>query len=94
VHGISCAWNQDDHPDKGINCLYLTRNNFLKLEEKGIGTVRTTKIEIDGECHHQITDIIGLQDELGAESLKGSGLIAGETSRVYDGIFIITLVTA
>jgi acetyl-CoA carboxylase/biotin carboxylase 1 len=46
------------------------------------------------ECHHQITDIIGLQDELGAESLKGSGLIAGETSRVYDGIFIITLVTA
>lgn len=28
------------------------------------------------------------------ESLKGSGLIAGETSRAYDDIFTITLVTA
>jgi acetyl-CoA carboxylase/biotin carboxylase 1 len=91
---FSCAWNQDDQPDKGINYLYLTRNNFLKLEEKGIGAVRTTEIEVDGERRHKITDIIGLQDGLGVESLKGSGLIAGETSRAYDDIFTITLVTA
>jgi acetyl-CoA carboxylase/biotin carboxylase 1 len=31
---------------------------------------------------------------LGVECLKGSGLIAGETSRAYDDIFTITLVTA
>lgn len=40
-----------------------------------------------------ITDIVGLQEGLGVESLKGSGLIAGETSRAYDDIFTITLVT-
>jgi acetyl-CoA carboxylase / biotin carboxylase 1 len=32
-------------------------------------------------------------DGLGVENLKGSGLIAGETSRAYDKIFTITLVT-
>jgi acetyl-CoA carboxylase / biotin carboxylase 1 len=41
-----------------------------------------------------LTGRIGLQDGLGVESLKGSGLIAGETSRAYDDIFTITLVTA
>ena len=91
---FSCAWNQDDQPDKGVNYLYLTRNNFLKLEEKGLGAVRTVEIEVDGERRHKITDIIGLQDGIGVESLKGSGLIAGETSRAYDDIFTITLVTA
>jgi hypothetical protein len=39
---------------------------------------------------------IGLQDGLGIESLKGSGLpvIAGETSRAYDDIFTTTLAAA
>ena len=34
-----------------------------------------------------------LTDGLGVENLKGSGLIAGETSRAYDEIFTVTLVT-
>ena len=38
--------------------------------------------------------VLGLGDGLGVESLRGSGLIAGETSRAYDDIFTITLVTA
>lgn len=91
---FSCAWNDDDHPEKGIRYLYLTPENFLNLQDKGIDAVRTIEIEVDGERRHQITDIIGLQDGLGVESLKGSGLIAGETSRAYDDIFTITLVTA
>jgi len=32
----------------------------------------------------QITDIIGSQDGLGVESLRGSGLIIGDTSRAYN----------
>ncbi|KAG8760233.1 acetyl-coenzyme-A carboxylase [Serendipita sp. 396] len=52
------------------------------------------EIEDEGETRYKITDIIGLQDGLGVECLKGSGLIAGETSRAYDDIFTITLVTA
>ncbi|KAF7294479.1 hypothetical protein MKEN_01440400 [Mycena kentingensis (nom. inval.)] len=91
---FSVAWNDDAHPEKGIKYLYLTRDKFLKLEEMGGESVRTVEIEVDGERRHKITDVIGLQDGLGVESLKGSGLIAGETSRAYDDIFTITLVTA
>ena len=91
---ISCAWNVEDHPDKGINYLYLTHENLLKLREKGTESVLTTEVEENGERRHKITDIIGLQHGLGVECLKGSGLIAGETSRAYDDIFTITLVTA
>jgi acetyl-CoA carboxylase/biotin carboxylase 1 len=54
--------------------------------------VHTIEIQENGERRHKLTDIIGLH--LGVESLKGSGLIAGETSRAYDDIFTITLVTA
>ncbi|KAI0272407.1 acetyl CoA carboxylase [Gloeopeniophorella convolvens] len=91
---FSTAWVNKDQPEKGFNYLYLTQENYLKLQEKGAGAVRTEEIEEDGERRHKITDIIGLQDGLGVESLKGSGLIAGETSRAYDDIFTITLVTA
>lgn len=91
---FSAAWNDIDHPEKGVSYLYLTPDNFLKLQEKGADAVRTVEIEENGERRFKITDIIGLQDGLGVESLKGSGLIAGETSRAYDDIFTITLVTA
>ena len=91
---FSVAWNQQNQPEKGISYLYLTPENWLKLQEKGTGSVLTEEIEEAGERRHKITDIIGLQDGLGVECLKGSGLIAGETSRAYDDIFTITLVTA
>ncbi|KZP16603.1 acetyl CoA carboxylase [Athelia psychrophila] len=91
---FSVAWKEQDKPEKGIDYLYLTRENYLTLQDKGPDAVRIAEIEVDGEQRYQITDIIGLQDGLGVESLKGSGLIAGETSRAYDDIFTITLVTA
>ncbi|KAH7335147.1 acetyl CoA carboxylase [Rhizoctonia solani] len=91
---FSCAWNVKDQPEKGVNYLYLTPENHAKLNEKGAGSVLTTQIEDEGETRFKITDVIGLQDGLGVECLRGSGLIAGETSRAYDDIFTITLVTA
>ncbi|VDC06097.1 unnamed protein product [Peniophora sp. CBMAI 1063] len=91
---FSAAWNDAANPEKGFQYLYLTHENWLKLEEKAPGAVRTVEVEEGGERRHKITDIIGLQDGLGVESLRGSGLIAGETSRAYDDIFTITLVTA
>jgi len=91
---FSVAWNVPDSPDKGIDYLYLTPESYLNLQEKGGQSVLTTEIEVDGERRHKITDIIGLQDGLGVECLQGSGLIAGETSRAYDDVFTITLVTA
>ncbi|KAG7093554.1 hypothetical protein E1B28_007224 [Marasmius oreades] len=91
---FSAAWNDDAHPEKGVSYLYLTHENYLKVSEKGAEAVQTVEIEVNGERRHKITAIIGLQDGLGVESLRGSGLIAGETSRAYDDIFTITLVTA
>ncbi|PFH51931.1 hypothetical protein AMATHDRAFT_141248 [Amanita thiersii Skay4041] len=91
---FSAAWNHDEQPEKGISYLYLTPENYLKLQEKGNDIVRTVEIEENGERRHKLEAIIGLQDGLGVESLRGSGLIAGETSRAYDDIFTITLVTA
>ena len=91
---FSAAWSDIKHPEKGINYLYLTPENLMKIEEKGKDIVRVEEIKDEGERRFKITDIIGLQDGLGVESLRGSGLIAGETSRAYDDIFTITLVTA
>lgn len=91
---FSAAWVDKGRPEKGFKYLYLTPERLGELKNKGERSVITQKIVDDGETRYQITDIIGLQDGLGVESLKGSGLIAGETSRAYDDIFTITLVTA
>lgn len=94
VDAFSAAWVDSTRPEKGFKYLYLTPEKLGELKKKGERSVMTTRIEEDGETRYQITDIIGLQDGLGVESLKGSGLIAGATSRAYDDIFTITLVTA
>jgi acetyl-CoA carboxylase/biotin carboxylase 1 len=91
---FSVAWNDAQRPEKGIKYLYLTRENHLRIQEKTPKALKVEEIEDEGERRYRITDLIGLQDGLGVESLKGSGLIAGETSRAYDDIFTITLVTA
>ncbi|KAI5477007.1 hypothetical protein MNV49_006965 [Pseudohyphozyma bogoriensis] len=94
VEAFSAAWVDASRPEKGFKYLYLTPEKLGELKNKGERSVVTKKIEEEGEIRYQITDIIGLQEGLGVESLKGSGLIAGETSRAYDDIFTITLVTA
>lgn len=94
VDKFDVAWVDASRPEKGFKYLYLTAEKLGELKNQGEKSVITQKIEDEGETRYQITDIIGLQDGLGVESLKGSGLIAGETSRAYDDIFTITLVTA
>ena len=88
------AWRERDRPEKGFDYLYLTPENLDKLNALGSGSVITNEIEVNGERRHQLTSIIGLKDGLGVECLRGSGLIAGETSRAYDDIFTISMVTA
>ena len=41
---------------------------------------------------YKITDIIGKEEGLGTENLRGSGMIAGESSLAYEGIITINLV--
>lgn len=88
------AWREPGKPEKGFDYLYLTPANLDKLNDMGEGSVITEEIEVDGERRHRLTTIIGHKDGLGVECLKGSGLIAGETSRAYDDIFTISMVTA
>ena len=90
---FSAAWNDESKPEKGFKYLYLTPEVKKRFEDGKQRSVITEQISEGGETRHKITTIIGASEGLGVECLKGSGLIAGETSRAYDDIFTITLVT-
>jgi len=90
---FSVAWKDPSQQAKGFDYLYLTEEVHRQLEEAGRGEVITERIVENGEVRHRITTIVGVQDGLGVECLRGSGLIAGATSRAYEDIFTITLVT-
>jgi acetyl-CoA carboxylase/biotin carboxylase 1 len=90
---FSVAWKDPSQPAKGFDYLYLTEDVHRQLEEAGRGEVITERTVENGEVRHRITTIVGVQDGLGVECLQGSGLIAGATSRAYEDIFTITLVT-
>lgn len=88
------AWNEEGVPEKGFKYLYLTAEDKAALEESGRGASAVTERVVEnGVERHIITAVIGADNGLGVECLKGSGLIAGATSRAYKDIFTITLVT-
>lgn len=90
---FSVAWKDPSRPEAGFDYLYLTAEKKARFEDGALKHVITKETKVDGETRHIITTIIGQEDGLGVECLKGSGLIAGETSRAYEDIFTITLVT-
>lgn len=90
---FSVAWKDPSRPEAGFEYLYLTPEKHNRFVDGKRQDVLTEQIKVDGEVRHKITTIIGAEDGLGVESLRGSGLIAGETSRAYEDIFTITLVT-
>ena len=90
---ISAAWNDPQKPQAGFKYLYLTKEIKERFEDGKSRGVITEKVTEDGEDRYKITTVIGQEDGLGVECLRGSGLIAGETSKAYEDIFTITLVT-
>lgn len=90
---VNAAWNDPNRPEIGFKYLYLSPEHKKRFEDGKIKTVITEKVVEDGEERHKITTVIGAEDGLGVECLKGSGLIAGATSKAYEDIFTITLVT-
>jgi acetyl-CoA carboxylase/biotin carboxylase 1 len=90
---FSVAWRDPSRPEAGFEYLYLTPEKKTRFEDGALKSVITKEINVEGEVRHQVVTIIGQEDGLGVECLKGSGLIAGETSRAYEDIFTITLVT-
>lgn len=95
------AWLDPSNPDKGYRYLYLTAGDYERVKrfeaETGEAIVRTELVvdEADEthESRYRITDIMGKEHGIGVENLRGSGMIAGETSLAYDQIPTISLVT-
>ncbi|RYO66943.1 Acetyl-CoA carboxylase [Alternaria arborescens] len=90
---FSVAWKDINKPEAGFDYLYLTPEKYEHFVDGKRNDVICEPVEVDGEKRFKITTVIGAEDGLGVESLRGSGLIAGETSRAYEDIFTITLVT-
>jgi acetyl-CoA carboxylase/biotin carboxylase 1 len=90
---FSVAWNDAEKPEAGFKYLYLTPEVKKRFDAGKKKEVITELIHDEGEERHKITTVIGAKDGLGVECLKGSGLIAGATSKAYEDIFTITLVT-
>lgn len=90
---FSVAWKDPEKPEQGFEYLYLTPDKKARFEDGALKHVITKEVKVGDETRHMITTIVGQDEGLGVECLRGSGLIAGETSRAYDDIFTITLVT-
>ncbi|KAL7520214.1 hypothetical protein ACHAWX_004953 [Stephanocyclus meneghinianus] len=85
------AFKIPSNPESGVDFLYVSKSDYERLgvaQRSLIGV----PVTLNGEDVYKITDIIGSEPDLGVENLKGSGLIAGETSRAYDDIFTLTIV--
>ncbi|XP_033113516.1 acetyl-CoA carboxylase-like [Anneissia japonica] len=85
------AWTDPSAPEKGFKYLYLTPEDYKKLD--GLNSVHAIHIEDEGESRYKITDIIGQEDGIGVENLRGSGMIAGGSSRAYEEIVTLNMVT-
>nr|XP_011759434.1 acetyl-CoA carboxylase 2 isoform X3 [Macaca nemestrina] len=90
-HMFHVAWVDPEDPHKGFKYLYLTPQDYTRISS--LNSVHCKHIEEGGESRYMITDIIGKDDGLGVENLRGSGMIAGESSLAYEEIVTISLVT-
>uniref|UniRef100_A0A3P8VUQ0 acetyl-CoA carboxylase n=1 Tax=Cynoglossus semilaevis TaxID=244447 RepID=A0A3P8VUQ0_CYNSE len=90
-HMFHVAWHDPSDPNKGFKYLYLTPQDYKKVS--ALNSVHCEHVEDEGESRYKITDIIGKDEGLGVENLKGSGMIAGESSLAYDEIITMNLVT-
>jgi acetyl-CoA carboxylase/biotin carboxylase 1 len=86
------AFKDPSRPESGFDFLYVTKEDYAALTTQGVKELRAEPATVDGKDVFKITDIIGSEPDLGVENLKGSGLIAGETSIAYDDIFTMTIV--
>ena len=75
------AWNDPMDVAKGYKYLYFTEEDANRFTP---GTdFHGEYITEGGEKRYRLDDIVGQKDGLGVENLRGSGMIAGETSAAY-----------
>uniref|UniRef100_A0A8C9T0H2 acetyl-CoA carboxylase n=1 Tax=Scleropages formosus TaxID=113540 RepID=A0A8C9T0H2_SCLFO len=80
-HMFHVAWQDPSDPYK-VSYIGFTLNS-----------VHCEHVEDEGESRYKITDIIGKEEGLGVENLRGSGMIAGESSLAYEEVITMNLVT-
>ncbi|OQR88272.1 acetyl-CoA carboxylase [Achlya hypogyna] len=85
------CWKDASDPAKGFEYLYLSPADYEYFAS--VGAVAASELVLpSGEVRYVLTDIIGEEPDLGVENLKGSGCIAGESSRAYNDVFTLTYV--
>jgi len=92
---IQVAWTDAADPSKGFEYLYITEETYKEFGDK---VVEAREVEEAGEKRYVLDAVIGeglksTSGGIGVENLRGSGLIAGETSRAYDEIFTLSYIT-
>uniref|UniRef100_H3BFJ1 acetyl-CoA carboxylase n=1 Tax=Latimeria chalumnae TaxID=7897 RepID=H3BFJ1_LATCH len=90
-HMFHVAWEDPADLYKGFKYLYLTPQDYKKVS--ALNSVHCEHVEDEGESRYKITDIIGKEEGLGVENLRGSGMIAGESSLAYEEVITMNLVT-
>ena len=85
------AFKDPSKPENGFDYIYVSKDDYSMLTESTVEII-ASETTYNGEVVYKVTDIIGSEPDLGVENLKGSGLIAGETSAAYQDIFTLTLV--
>ncbi|ETB63002.1 hypothetical protein YYC_00609 [Plasmodium yoelii 17X] len=89
---IKVCWNDENKKELGYKYIYITEEVKETIPKKDIIYLR--EIYENGEKRYIIDAIVGnLNNHIGVENLRGSGLIAGETSKAYDEIFTLSYVT-
>ena len=86
------AFKDTSKPENGFDFIYVTDEDYKALTASEKPLIKAEPTTYMGENVHRVTDIIGSEPDLGVENLKGSGLIAGETSSAYNDIFTMTIV--
>ncbi|KAL1495877.1 hypothetical protein AB1Y20_014521 [Prymnesium parvum] len=84
------AWNDPSNEAMGYKYLYLSEEDVARFPE---GVFHGEYVTEGGEKRFRLDDIVGQQDGIGVENLRGSGLIAGETSAAYEETFTLSYVT-
>lgn len=75
-------------------CIAIKIKAIVEGETVGRSTLKRCELHYLLSRRYKITDIIGKDEGLGVENLKGSGMIAGESSVAYDEIITMNLVRA
>ncbi len=85
------AFKDESKPENGFDFLYVTKEDY-DTNDMNSSKIIVEPATYKGQFVYKIKDIIGHEPDLGVENLKGSGLIAGETSIAYNDIFTLTIV--